>query len=108
MRLIFIQFNYKLKNTKSMNEANTVDTSHSHEDIEELETIKIENLNETFASQMNKMGMNVEAVPIGTLNMEREEYYNNDIGSNPIFITNRGCIRIKDKEVSMIQIIQRN
>ena len=105
---MFIQFNYKWKNTKSMNEANTVDTSHSHEDTEELETIKIENLNETFASEMNKMGINVEAVPIGTLNLEREEYYNNDFGSNPIFITNRGCIKIKDKEVSMIQIIQRN
>lgn len=91
-----------------MNEANTINTSLSHEDTEELETIKIENLNETFSSQMNKMGMNVEAVPIGTLNLEREEYYNNDIGSNPIFITNRGCIKIKDKEVSIIQIIQRN
>jgi hypothetical protein len=51
--------------------------------------------------------MNVEAVPIGTLSLEREEYYNNDLGSNPRFITNRGCIRIKDKEVSMIQIIQK-
>jgi hypothetical protein len=90
-----------------MNEANVVDTSHSHENTEELETIKIENLNESFASQMNMVGMNVEAVPIGTLNLEREEYYNNDIGSNPRFITNRGCIKIKDKEVSMIQIIQR-
>lgn len=90
-----------------MNEADAIDTSHSHEDTEELETIKIENLNESFASQMNEVGMNVEAVPIGTLNLEREEYYNNDIGSNPRFITNRGCIKIKDKEVSMIQIIQR-
>ena len=90
-----------------MNEAHTVDKSHSHEDGEEPETIKIENLNETFASQMNKVGMNVEAVPIGTLNLEREEYYNNDIGSIPRFITNRGCIKIKDKEVNMIQIIQR-
>ena len=90
-----------------MNEAHTEDFRSSHE-VEEPETIKIENLNETFASQMNKMGVNVEAVPIGTLNLEREEYYNNDIGSNPIFITNRGCIKIKDKEVSMIQIIQRN
>jgi hypothetical protein len=90
-----------------MNEANVIDSSHSHEDIDELDTIKIENLNETFASQMNKVGMNVEAVPIGTLNLEREEYYNNDLGSNPRFITNRGCIRIKDKEVSMIQIIQK-
>jgi hypothetical protein len=39
--------------------------------------------------------------------LEREEYYNNDIASNPRFITNRGCIMIKDKEISMIQIIQR-
>jgi hypothetical protein len=90
-----------------MNEARAVDINTIHEDSEESETIKIVNLNEIFASQMNKKGLIVEAVPIGTLNLEREEYYNNDIGSNPRFITNRGCIKIKDKEISMIQIIQR-
>jgi hypothetical protein len=79
----------------------------SHEDSEESEAFRIENLNEIFASQMNKKGLTVEAVPIGTLNLEREEYYNNDIGSNPRFITNRGCIKIRDKEINMIQIIQR-
>jgi hypothetical protein len=79
----------------------------SHEDSEESEAFRIENLNEIFASQMNKKGLTVEAVPIGTLNLEREEYYNNDIGSNPRFITNRGCIKIRDKEISMIQIVQR-
>jgi hypothetical protein len=42
------------------------------------------------------------------LNLEFEEYYNNDIGSTPRIITNRGCIKIKNKEISMIQIIQRN
>lgn len=90
-----------------MNEAHTADVNTIHEDSEESETIKIVNLNEIFASQMNKKGLTVEAVPIGTLNLEREEYYNNDIGSNPRFITNRGCIKIKDREISMIQIIQR-
>jgi len=40
--------------------------------------------------------------------LEREDYYNNDIGSNPRLITNRGCIKIKEKEITMIQIIQRN
>jgi hypothetical protein len=90
-----------------MNEAHTADLNAIHEDSEESETIKIVNLNEIFASQMNKKGLTVEAVPIGALNLEREEYYNNDIGSNPRFITNRGCIKIKDKEISMIQIIQR-
>ena len=90
-----------------MNEAHAVDVDAIHENSEESETIKIVNLNEIFASQMNKKGLTVEAVPIGTLNLEREEYYNNDISSNPRFITNRGCIKIKDKEISMIQIIQR-
>lgn len=90
-----------------MNEAHAADLNAIHEDSEESATIKIVNLNEIFASQMNKKGLTVEAVPIGTLNLEREEYYNNDIGSNPRFITNRGCIKIKDKEISMIQIIQR-
>jgi len=90
-----------------MDEAHKADINNSHKDLEEPETIKIQNMNETLASQMNRAGMNVEAIPIGTLGLEREEYYNNDIGSNPRFITNRGCIRIKDKEVSMIQIIQK-
>ena len=92
-----------------MNEAHDADSNANanHEDSEESETFRIENLNVIFASQMNKKGLTVEAVPIGTLNLEREEYYNNDIGSNPRFITNRGCIKIRDKEISMIQIIQR-
>ena len=79
-----------------------------HGEEEDSETIKVSSLNEIFASQMKKSGLAVETVPIGSLNLEREDYYNNDIGSNPRFITNRGCIKIKDNEVSMIQIIQRN
>lgn len=90
-----------------MNEAHAADINTNYEDSEESETTKIVNLNEIFASQMNEKGLTVEAIPIGTLNLEREEYYNNDIGSNPRFITNRGCIKIKDKEISMIQVIQR-
>lgn len=89
-----------------MNDAHTAGISSSQE-VEESETIKIENLNETFASKMVQIGMNAEAVPIGSLNLEREEYYNNDIGSSPRFITNKGCIKLKDREVSLIQIIQK-
>jgi hypothetical protein len=85
-----------------------VNSNNIHEDEDESETIKISSLNEIFASQMNKNGLTVETVPIGSLNLEYEEYYNNDIGSNPRLITNRGCIKIKNKEISMIQIIQRN
>jgi hypothetical protein len=85
-----------------------VNSDNIHEDEDESETIKISSLNEIFASQMNKNGLTVETVPIGSLNLEYDEYYNNDIGSNPRLITNRGCIKIKNQEISMIQIIQRN
>ena len=79
-----------------------------YEGEDDSETIKISSLNEIFASQMKNSGLTVEAVPLGSLNLESEDYYNNDIGSNPRLITNRGCIKIKDKEITMIQIIQRN
>jgi hypothetical protein len=79
-----------------------------YEGENDSETVKISSLNEIFASQMKKRGLTVETVPLGSLNLEREDYYNNDIGSNPRLITNRGCIKIKDKEITIIQIIQRN
>lgn len=109
--MIFIQFIYQCKITKYMNdEASTaVDSVISiYEGENDSETIKISSLNEIFASQMKNSGLTVEAVPLGSLNLESEDYYNNDIGSNPRLITNRGCIKIKDKEITMIQIIQRN
>lgn len=109
--MIFIQFIYQSKITKCMNdEASTAEDSviSIYEGEDDSETIKISGLNEIFASQMKNSGLTVEAVPLGSLNLESEDYYNNDIGSNPRLITNRGCIKIKDKEITMIQIIQRN
>jgi hypothetical protein len=79
-----------------------------YEGEDDSETTKNSSLNEIFASQMKNSGLTVEAVPLGSLNLESEDYYNNDIGSNPRLITNRGCIKINDKEITMIQIIQRN
>ncbi len=109
--MIFIQFIYQSKITKCMNdEASTWEDSviSIYEGEDDSETTKNSSLNEIFASQMKNSGLTVEAVPLGSLNLESEDYYNNDIGSNPRLITNRGCIKIKDKEITMIQIIQRN
>jgi len=108
--MIFIQFIYQCKITKYMNdEASTaIDSVNIYEDEGESETTKNSSLNEIFASQMKKSGLTVETIPLGSLNLEREDYYNNDIGSNPRLITNRGCIKIKNKEITVIQIIQRN
>lgn len=84
------------------------DSNNKHEEEEESDTFKKLEINEIFASQMMAKGLAAEAIPLGSLELEYEEYYNNDIGSSPRLITNRGCIRVKDKEISIIQIIQKN
>ena len=71
-------------------EIHAIVSSDNIHDENDSESIKISSLNEIFASQMNKRGLTVETVPIGSLNLEFEEYYNNDIGSTPRLITNRG------------------
>lgn len=86
----------------------STDSTNEHEEQEESDIFKKLDINEVFASQMVANGLTAEAVPLGSLELEREEYYNNDIGSSPRLITNRGCIRVKDKEISIIQIIQKN
>ncbi|HEY7108043.1 MAG TPA: hypothetical protein VH415_01305 [Nitrososphaeraceae archaeon] len=82
--------------------------SHSPEHEDELDIMKLMNLNEAFAIDMQNSGISAEAVELGTLDLEREEYYNNDFGSTPRIVTNKGCIKLNGSIVDLVQIIQRN
>jgi hypothetical protein len=82
--------------------------SHASDPEDELDIMKLMNLNEVFAIDMQKSGISAEAVNVGSLELEREEYYNNDFGNTPRIVTNKGCIRLKDSLIDFIQIIQRN
>jgi hypothetical protein len=81
---------------------------HASDPQDELDIMKLMNLNEVFAIDMQKSGISAEAVNVGSLELEREEYYNNDFGNTPRIVTNKGCIRLKDSLIDFIQIIQRN
>ena len=88
---------------------NHSDNRDSHDDGEtETETVKLMKLNEVFAFEIQKAGINAEAVPIGSLQLEKEEYYNNDLGRRPRIVTNKGCIKLKSCAIDLVQIIQRN
>jgi hypothetical protein len=82
--------------------------SHAPELEEELDIMKMIHLNEAFAIDMQKSGIIAKAVELGSLDLEREEYYNNDFGSTPRIVTNKGCIELKDSIIDLVQIIQRN
>ncbi len=68
-------------------------------------------LNEKLAEEIKKSGVDCKALEendIGSLQIEKGPYYSYNFPMSPRIITNRGCIRLKDKNISMIQIIQRN
>jgi hypothetical protein len=75
---------------------------------DELDIMKLMNLNEAFAIDIQKSGIGAEAVELGSLALETEEYYNNDFGNTPRIVTNKGCIKLNDSVIDLIQIIQRN
>lgn len=88
----------------SQNKHSDVD---SHDDGES-EIVKLMKLNEVYAIDIQNAGINAEAVPIGSLQLEKEEYYNNDLGARPRIVTNKGCIKLKECAIDLVQIIQRN
>ena len=72
-------------------------------------TIKRTNLNEELAEQIRKQtGLDCEAPKIGSLEVEYKRYYSNNFPLSPKIITNRGCILVKGRRFSIIQVIQRN
>jgi hypothetical protein len=72
-------------------------------------TIKRTNLNEELAEQIRKQtGLDCEAPRVGSLEIEYKQYYSNNFPLSPKITTNRGCILVKGRRFSIIQIIQRN
>lgn len=89
---------------------NTTVTQPSPEIIlKEEETIS---LNERMAQEISKNGIHCKAViDIGSLEIEKKQYYSYLFAMSPRIVTNRGCIRLEGDNkgnIDFIQIIQKN
>lgn len=80
---------------------------HVHED-EESEIVRRINLNERLAEEMRENGIDCEALEVGSLPLEHKPYYSHTFAMSSKFTTNRGCIKVKSRNIDVIQIIQRN
>lgn len=69
-------------------------------------------LNERIAQEISKNGIYCEAVTdIGSLEIEKKQYYSYYFAMSPRIVTNRGCIRLEGdntRNIDFIQIIQKN
>jgi hypothetical protein len=99
----------KQKQDKDEHYLPTVDGEHAHNDRDdESEFIKRINLNERLAGEMREDGINCEAVEVSSLPIEKKSYYGYNFAMSSKLTTNRGCVRVKDKNIQFVQIIQRN
>ena len=73
----------------------------------ESDTIHLVNRHEEYSESLKKIGINAEALPIDTNEIEKENYYSKNFTNSPAMVTNHGIIVIKGSNIDEVQIIQK-
>jgi hypothetical protein len=81
---------------------------HGHGDAESI-VIKRVAVHEKLAQEMKENGIDCEALQYGSHQLEREEtYYSHSFALSSRFVTNKGLIEVRRKNIDFVQILQRN
>lgn len=89
-------------------------SSHSHNSADEQDhgeepvTVKKMAPNEVVAASLAKRGVVAEAVALGTHTLESQPCYSHKFSSNPRFTTNKGMIRIRNRNFDLVQVVQKH
>jgi hypothetical protein len=73
----------------------------------ESDTFHPMNKNEEFCESLKKIGIDAEAKPIDTDEIEKENYYSDNFTNTPAMVTNHGIIILKGLNIDVVQIIQK-
>jgi len=73
----------------------------------EQDTFVQKNKNEEFRDLLEHLGIEAEAKEIGTEEVEYGDYYSGSFTHSPIMTTNHGCIKIKNSNIDVVQVIQK-
>jgi hypothetical protein len=82
------------------------DKQQAHTDIEPV-IVKVLNSHEELADRMKKKGIDCEALPIGSHTLEGKPYYSQLFAMSSRFVTNKGLIKIRGKNIDFVQVLQR-
>ena len=64
---------------------------------------------ERLAQEMKASGIECEALPLGSHQLERQEtYYSHSFALSSRLVTNKGLISIMGKNIDCVQVLQRN
>jgi N-dimethylarginine dimethylaminohydrolase len=80
---------------------------HGYGEIDPVIVKKL-STHEKLAEQMKQRQIGCEALPLGSHPIERKQYYSQTFSMSPKFVTNKGLVRIKGKNIDFMQLLQRN
>ena len=72
----------------------------------ESDSFVLQSWPEKFRIMLKEIGIDSESKQIGTVDVEKDEYYSRYFSQTPRMITNKGCLEIKNSNIDVIQIIQ--
>jgi hypothetical protein len=84
------------------------DEDHGHGGGEEPIIVKKMSPNETVAQSLNAHGVIAEPVAHGTHPLEGQPCYSHKFSSNPRFTTNKGMVKIRNRNFDLVQVVQKH
>jgi hypothetical protein len=97
-----------VEHTDHTSHAGSQEEEHGHGDVEPI-VIKRVAAHEKLAQEMKKNGIDCEALPLGSHELEQEgTYYSHSFALSSRLVTNKGLIRIAGKNIDFVQMLQRN
>lgn len=97
-----------MEHTHHSSHADSHEKEQGHGDAEPT-IIKRVTPHEKLAQEMKKSGIDCEALPYGSHQIEREEtYYSYVFAMSPRLVTNKGLIKVAGKNIEFVQLLQRN
>lgn len=79
-----------------------------HSDAEPI-VIKRVAAHQKLAQEMKKSGIDCDALPYGSHQLEHKEaYYSHGFALSSRLVTNKGLIKVNGKNIDFVQVLQRN
>jgi hypothetical protein len=95
------------KSTQSVHPGSNKREEDDQEDIDPI-IIKKLSAHEKMAEEIKKNQIDCEAVELGSHPLERKQYFSQTFSMSPKFVTNKGLVKIKGRNIDYVQLLQRN
>jgi hypothetical protein len=95
------------KDTHAHDSSHSHEEEHGHGDIEPV-VVKMQSPNQELAEEMKKSGVDCEAMAPGSHPLERKPYYSQMFALSSRYVTNKGLVKLRGRNIDFMQVLQRS